>query len=477
LIDEARVSNVARSADWIATEYNNHSSPSTFYSIGTPQGLGGGQVATPTFSPTPAVYSSSQSVTISTTTTGASIRYTLDGSTPTSTTGTVYGGAINVNGTITIRAIAYMSGAPDSAVASATYTIGSGPAWYDTSWSNRKAITIDHTKVSGSSSLSNFPMLFSLTDANLRTVPNGGATGKNDGTDLLFTSSDGMTKLDDELESYNPGTGNVIAWVRIPTLSNTTDTVIYLYYGNASAIDQQNKTGVWDSNYQGVYHLPNGSSLSVTDSTSHNNGGVDHGATAAPAEIDGGASFNSASSQYVDFGNPSSLQITGALTIEAWVKFTGSFRNGIYPGILSKFSNSPYNGYELVLAANDAGALSNKLYLQVANGGTLYTAFANNAIAANTWYHVVAVYNGSVGNIYINGSAQSSSFSASSAIGATSGNLHLGHLSAESSHFWDGLIDEARVSNVARSADWIATEYNNHSSPSTFYSVGSQSSP
>jgi hypothetical protein len=174
------------------------------------------------------VYSSSQSVAISTTTTGASIRYTLDGSTPTSTTGTVYGGAIMVSSTTTIRAIAYMSGAPDSTVASATYTIGSGPAWYDTTWSNRKAITIDHTKVLGSSSLSDFPMLFSLTDANLRTVPNGGATGKNDGTDLLFTSSDGMTRLDHELESYNPGTGNVIAWVRIPTLSNTTDTVIYL---------------------------------------------------------------------------------------------------------------------------------------------------------------------------------------------------------------------------------------------------------
>jgi hypothetical protein len=61
--------------------------------------------------------------------------------------------------TTTVKAIAYKSGAPDSIVASATYTIGSGPVFYNPSWTSRKAITIDHTKVSGSSSLINFPML------------------------------------------------------------------------------------------------------------------------------------------------------------------------------------------------------------------------------------------------------------------------------------------------------------------------------
>jgi YD repeat-containing protein len=55
-------------------------------------------VATPTYSPTGGVYSSSQTVTISTTTSGASIRYTTDGSIPTSSTGTVYSSAITVSG-------------------------------------------------------------------------------------------------------------------------------------------------------------------------------------------------------------------------------------------------------------------------------------------------------------------------------------------------------------------------------------------
>jgi len=64
-------------------------------------------------------YSSAQSVTISTTTTGASIRYTTDGvTTPTETVGTLYSSAITVSATTTIKAIAYKNGMSDSTVVS-----------------------------------------------------------------------------------------------------------------------------------------------------------------------------------------------------------------------------------------------------------------------------------------------------------------------------------------------------------------------
>ena len=88
--------------------------------------------AIPTFSPAAGTYSEAQSVTISTTTSGASIRYTTDGSTPTSTTGTLYTGAINVSETTTIKAIAYKDGNNDSQVATAIYTINTGSGGDDT---------------------------------------------------------------------------------------------------------------------------------------------------------------------------------------------------------------------------------------------------------------------------------------------------------------------------------------------------------
>jgi hypothetical protein len=78
--------------------------------------------ATPTFNPSPGTYTAPQSVTLSDTTPGATIHYTTDGSTPT-TSSPVYTAAIAVNTTTTINAIAAASAFSNSAVASGTYVI------------------------------------------------------------------------------------------------------------------------------------------------------------------------------------------------------------------------------------------------------------------------------------------------------------------------------------------------------------------
>ena len=79
-------------------------------------------VATPTFSVAEGTYTEAQSVTISCETQGATIYYTLDGSTPTNAS-TEYTGAINVTETTTIKAIAYDATGAASNVATATYNI------------------------------------------------------------------------------------------------------------------------------------------------------------------------------------------------------------------------------------------------------------------------------------------------------------------------------------------------------------------
>ena len=86
--------------------------------------------ATPIFSPPAGTYTSVQTVTMSSATSGASIAYTTDSSTPAEnggsvTTGTLLsnGGSIPVPATTTIKAIAFASGYTDSTVATAAYTI------------------------------------------------------------------------------------------------------------------------------------------------------------------------------------------------------------------------------------------------------------------------------------------------------------------------------------------------------------------
>ncbi len=80
--------------------------------------------AAPVFSPAAGTYATAQTVTITSATGTASIRYTTDGSTPSETAGTLYSGPVNIAKTTTLKAIAYAAGFTDSAVTSGTYTIG-----------------------------------------------------------------------------------------------------------------------------------------------------------------------------------------------------------------------------------------------------------------------------------------------------------------------------------------------------------------
>lgn len=157
--------------------------------------------------------------------------------------------------------------------------------WYDTSWLYRKPITISNSMVADTNQ-TNFPVLIYLaSDSDIA------SHAQSDGDDIMFTSSDGTTKLSHEIEKYTSATGQLYAWVKIPTLSASSNTTLYMYYGNDSCSSQQNATGVWDSNYKGVWHMPNGTTLTANDATSNANNGTIYGATAGTGQIDGGGAL------------------------------------------------------------------------------------------------------------------------------------------------------------------------------------------
>ena len=87
--------------------------------------LGLGSVTTPTFTPAAGTYTQTQTVTIRTTTAGAAIRFTLDGSDPTSAS-PIFAAPLSIAATTTVKARAYKAEMAASSVASATYTINSG---------------------------------------------------------------------------------------------------------------------------------------------------------------------------------------------------------------------------------------------------------------------------------------------------------------------------------------------------------------
>jgi len=227
-------------------------------------------------------------------------------------------------------------------------------------WSNgygfRRAITIDHTQVPNTDQ-ANFPVLVSGTFASLATTANGGNVTNANGYDIILTSdAAGTTLLPFEQEVYNPSTGAIVYWVKIPTVSHTSDTVFYLFYGNSSiSTSQSNKNGVWDSNYVGVWHLPNGSTLNANDSTSNANNGTINGATPTNGEIDGAASLNG-SNQNITVNKQYGL--TSNLTFSAWVKFSGL--SG-YQEILGQDTSS-WTGGNVALTPNPAATDAGETY-------------------------------------------------------------------------------------------------------------------
>ena len=340
---------------------------------------------------------------------------------------------------------------------------GPNPSWYDCGWHYRKAITIAHTKVTGSQS--GFPVLISLaSDSGLQ------ARARSDGDDILFTSSDGTTRLSHEIETYSGSTGLLIAWVKVPSLTSGSDTVLYMYYGNPDAPTQQGSTSVWDTNFRGVWHLSEMTGSKRHDSTVNRNDLSDiNRVTLSPGKIDGSARFAAASSQRLTIpdAGQTGLDITGPITMEAWVS-TGQVGDGPYY-FIEKAKGSCSSGeppyYFRLNDGNTAYERENALVNGACGGTGLGINGPMTSISAGTWNHLVAVYDGSSLRVYKNG-IQTNSRPYSSGIYNSDGDLNIGGRSR--TQYFDGLLDEVRISSAARSLEWIQTEFNNQNSPSTF---------
>ena len=371
----------------------------------------------------------------------------------------------------------------------------------------RKAITVQAGQVN-TGPHTNFPMLVSMTDPDLRTTANGGHVasynaGTNDPRDIIFEALDDTTcggagtapcKLNHEIETYVASTGQLVAWVRLPSINN--GTVIYIYYGNSCMPSStQNASGVWDANYRGVWHLsqnPAGTAPQMRDSTANAYNGTAVGSFVAgdqqAAVINGGLNFN---------GTNDEIRIAAAalgatsVTVSAWIRVK-SFSE-------TTFSASPANlGAVVFSTRNVDGDVSPTLVVSPASGGAgaqnglvfnndtasvAMGAKGASAIALNTWYYAVGTFSRSgtapfagSWNVYLNGTQNNAATNNFNFAGTATGNFtgatwRLGN-NAQWPNFSNVILDEVRVSNTVRSAGWIRTEYNNQNAPASFYSVG-----
>ena len=327
-------------------------------------------------------------------------------------------------------------------------------------------ITVDHTKIPGSIDFSDFPMLVDITNVLLKTVANGGNVTSTSGHDLVFYADSGaVTKLDYEKVTYNAGSGRIVAWVKVPTLYASQATVIYLHYGNSAiTTSQENKTGVW-TGYGAVWHLvanADDSTINANNLNLGNGSNIDFNPGGLITNLTA-ASFYRSQPNYFSIASNSSLVYTASpVVIQAWAKAPAPSGDYIEP-ILSKWTNvGGTNEYNICY---DHTNTSVKMHANMSNS---YTPAGALLPVTEKWTMIHATFDGSYVRLFVDGVAAANPGAKSAPLNSSTNSLYIGKLGGD---YFNGQLQEIRIGGLARSADWIATEYANQNSTSTFYSV------
>jgi glucose/arabinose dehydrogenase len=199
-----------------------------------------------------------------------------------------------------------------------------------------------------------------------------------------------------------------------------------------------------------AYAFNEGSGTALTDWSGAGNNGSISGATWTTAGRYGGALVFDGVNDLVTVADSNSLDLTSALTIEAWVYPTATgttWRTAVMKEIPGELSYTLY--------ANNS---SSRAAAWVRIGSNSRNTPTTAGLALNTWTHLAMTYDGSMLRIYRNG-ALDSSVTVSGAIATSSNPLRLGGNQIWGEYF-AGRLDDVRIYNRALSASEIQADLN-----------------
>ncbi|MFA6084904.1 LamG-like jellyroll fold domain-containing protein [Mucilaginibacter sp.] len=410
---------------------------------------------------------------------GISYSWDTDGGTPATATGSSIGITWASGGIKTITCTATNTTTGCSTSSTKTILVSQAvPASYAFS----QQVTLNTSAITGgiTTTLNNFPALVYIKEdalkiglgcANNVSYTSGGVNGY----DFAFTLNGNTTELFYQVENYDPATGTLLAWVQIPALTST-NTALTFYFGSLSPNHTAGfAKATWTSDYQTVYHLNEGSAATtVIDATSNSKNAAQTNTTFAAGQIGGAYQFNGSSSKIISTSTANN--ITGSFTLSAWVKptaYTLSSSGGYdYKLITNEALNYTTGGYKLGLYGSTPTTVYPEVETRPNTGDpastTRNTSTLQTAVTVNGWHYVQGVYNNATGIFYtyLDGK-QNFTMTGAIVSGTTGQNIYLGS-DFGAGNFLNGVLDEVRVSNTVKTADWIKAEYYNQNNPLTF---------
>lgn len=355
-----------------------------------------------------------------------------------------------------------------------------------------KDITIHNEYVTGD--FTNFPVLVDIIDSDLKTDV------QTDGDDIVFYSNGMILSHEIELfdQAYSGSDAHLVAWVKA-NLSNLVDTIITMYYGNSEVGPQSQPEDVWTSNYAAVWHLnedatDEGTSTDHLDSTGNGYYGDQSGNNDITGIFGVGQNFDG-TNDVINIAAARGLEPSGSVTLSGWFKLDNNHNQntGVTQVLLTKAIDGDTDMHVL-LAGSDyirPDVQRGSLVFKMENGGLgqMYVWSLRRSWTADTWYYFTCTMTAStpsLNKVFVNGQENTNSTSGglSTASLAFTDDWEIGggfvdQMSPTYGYF-DGVIDEVRVSTGIRPNSWIQTEWLMYQSSSNFRTLASdtaQTSP
>ena len=304
---------------------------------------------------------------------------------------------------------------------------GIANAWWSDEWAYRKKIILNTTENGAGikEGLASVPILVRLHTGNFDFL-----SAKDNGADLRFINGDDTTPLKYHVEAYDALNELAVIWVQVPKLTPASNSeAIWLYYGNDSASAGDDVKGSYDVNQVAVYHF--GGSDAPKDSTAYGNNATQSTITPTAASLIGpGATFNGTNAITIPATPSLAFSAEGGFTFSAWIKITAPQKNALL------FSQNDGTSPMVI------GIDQTRVYAGIP--GT--EARSNAELTLGTWHHL-AVTAGKRLVLYVDGIEAAV---VEVALPVLISNVTLGAS-------YNGEMDEVKISNIARSADWIKT--------------------
>ena len=349
--------------------------------------------------------------------------------------------------------------------------------WYNPSWGYRVKVTVLASEVDAD--LIDYPIYVDLSD-----LPAGFHTNVNqtDGRDIRVTKYNGTLEVPREVVFYDAATDTGELHFK-GNVDDGTNTDFYIYYGNGGASDYARDAefgleNVWKTAYKAVYHLHEAVNTDVggyKDSTSNSIDlqGVSMALTEQDGQLAGKSQDFDGGADYINGGDVLDLG-TNDMTISAWI-YCDTKTASQY--IISKAKAAAQSFRFGARTAITTGAIGS--FFQGDGGADV---IIDGTIDVSGGWHLGHFVFDRSGNVTVytdSGDPQTGAISQWDGKDFQSDNpFRIGAYTASDNTSiyapFDGRIDEVRIVWEALISTWISTEFNNQSSPSSFYTVGDQ---